>query len=162
MPIVKKTLFKFESINQVTGHCIVRMINPYGPIALGEKTLEDFQIEIEIDTNDFDIDGNRIKEKRYVLSTDNPNEDLVYSYDIPLDADGNFISAEALAEHIAKQYPHDYFETTYNRKKAAERSDLSSLLETEHEINLVYPDPAEITEEEMVELPVPTDRTIIL
>jgi hypothetical protein len=159
MPITRKTLFKFESIDQINGQCIVRLINPYGPIQLGTCSLDDFLIEIEVDTNDFDLEGNRIKEKRMVMNTDNPNEDLVYSYDIPVNSDGNFISAEALTEHIAKQYPHDYFETVYSRKLAEERSDLFDLLSTEHEIDLVYPDPIEIIEE--VDIDVPSSTVVL-
>jgi hypothetical protein len=159
MPITRKTLFKFESIDQINGQCIVRLINQYGPIQLGTHTLDDYLVEIEIDTPHFDLEGNRIKEKRMVMSTDNPNEDLVYSYDIPVNSDGDFISAEALTEHISKQYPHDYFETTHSRKLAAERSDLSNLLSTEHEIDLVYPDPIEIIEE--VDINVPSSVVVL-
>jgi hypothetical protein len=162
MPITKKTLFKFENIDQINGQCIVRLINPYGPIQSGEKTLEDFQIEIEVDTTSFDLEGNRIREKRTVMSTDNPNEDLVYAYDIPLDENGNFISAEELANHIARQYPHDQFEAAYSRKQAVQRTDLTALLDVEHEIDVVYPDPIEISDTgETVEINPPSSTVIL-
>ena len=145
MPIVRKTLFKFEHIDETNGQCVVRLINPYGPIQLGEKTLDDFLIEVEVDTTSFDLEGNRIKEKRMVMSTDNPNEDLIHSYDIPLNENKEYISAEELANHIAKQFPHDQFETAYNKKKAKNNADFASLLNVEHEIDVVYSDPKTVT-----------------
>jgi polyisoprenoid-binding protein YceI len=55
MPITRKTLFKFESIDQINGQCIVRLINLYGPIQLGTRSLDDFLIEIEVDTSSIEI-----------------------------------------------------------------------------------------------------------
>lgn len=146
MPVLKIAPFKIEEINQSNGYCIVRFINKYGPIYTGEKTLEDFLTTIEIPTGDINNDGTIVTTSTQVAITDNPNDDSINSVDIPIDVNGQYISSDALLEHIAKHYPHDYFEDMKNRKTALLNSDLNSLVNQHYEITIEYPDPITVTQ----------------
>jgi hypothetical protein len=138
MSIIKKTKFLIKEINQQTGNSIVQYINPYGVIETGQKTLDDFKQIIDIPTGSFELDGTPITTKKEIFTNDNPNEDLILSIDIPVDANGDFIAENELLEHIAKHYPQDIFDDREKRKKAKEKEELSKLVGTSHEIDLIY------------------------
>jgi hypothetical protein len=147
MPITKQSLFKFESISLETGQCEVRFINKYGPIYTREKTLEDFKQIIQVPTGSFTAEGVEITKPLEIVTSDNPNEDFVYSFDIPLDAEGNFISEEDLVVYIANQYPHDIFESIYNRKKAPKTLNVNTLTSANYNVEIVIPDPTVVVED---------------
>lgn len=133
----KISLFKFETIDQENGSCTVRFINPYGVIETGEKTLDDFKEIINVPTGSFELDGTPITVQREIITNDNPNEDLVYAYDIPINNDGNYISGDDLVDYIAKQYPFYVFESKQARKNAPVRTDLNQLSAQEFNIELL-------------------------
>lgn len=143
MPIKKKSLFKIEQIDQEKGHCVVKFINKYGPIETKEKTIEDFKVAIEYHTGSFYANGNPIMSSRLELVNNNPNDDITYSYDIPLNADGSYITGDELVEYIAKQYPENVFEEINKRKTASKRQDYQDLINREFNIEIEYPDPPE-------------------
>ena len=133
----KTSLFKFESIDQENGSCTVRFINPYGVIETGEKTLDDFKEIVNVPTGSFQLDGTPITVQREIITNDNPNEDLVYAYDIPMNNDGSYISGDDLVDYIAKQYPFYVFESKQARKNAPVRTDLNQLSAQEFNIELL-------------------------
>lgn len=133
----KTSLFKFESIDQENGSCTVRFINPYGVIETGEKTLDDFKQIVNVPTGSFELDGTPVTVQREVITNDNPNEDLVYAYDIPINDDGSYISGNDLIDYIAKQYPFSVFEFKQKRKIAPKRTDLDQLSAQEFNIELI-------------------------
>lgn len=140
MPIIKTSLFKIEKIDQEKGHCVVRFINKYGPIETGEKTLDDFKIMIEYNTGSFYANGAPIMSTQEQIVNNNPNEDIIYNYDIPLNLDGTFISANSLVDFLAKQYPESVFEDMNKRKKASKIEEYNQLINQEFNIEIEYPD----------------------
>jgi len=132
----KVSLFKFERIDQENGSCTVRFINPYGVIETGEKTLDDFKEIINVPTGSFELDGTPITVQREIITNDNPNEDLVYAYDIPINNDGTYITGDDLVDYIAKQYPFYVFDSKQKRKVAPKRTDLDQLSTQEFNIEI--------------------------
>ncbi len=141
MPITKKSLFKIEHIDQEKGHCVVKFINKYGPIETNEKTIEDFKVSIEYHTGSFYANGDPIMNSRLELVNNNPNDDITYNYDIPLNNDGSFITGDELIDYIARQYPENVFEEMNKRKNASKRQDYQQLINQEFDIDIEYPDP---------------------
>jgi len=142
MPNVKTAPFKIEEVNSSVGHVTVRYINIYGPIESGEVTLEDLAQVVEIPTGDFNLDGTPIT-RQETIYPDNPNEDLIYNVDAPI-VDGQFVTGDALLEHIARSYPFDIFEDMKARKNTPTNPALDALSGKAYQINLVYPDPESV------------------
>lgn len=141
MPTKKKSLFKIEHIDQEKGHCVVKFINKYGPIETGEKTIDDFKKTIEYHTGSLHANGEPIMSSRLELTNNNPNDDITYNYDIPLNPDGSFISGDELVDFIAKQYPEYVFEEMNKRKNASKRQDYEQLINQQFDVEIEYPDP---------------------
>jgi hypothetical protein len=144
MPIVNKSLFKIEKIDLVNGSCEVRFINPHGPIETKQKQLSDFVEIIDVPTGSFELDGTPITKKMQINTNDNPNDDIIWAIDIPLDENEQYIDSEKLVEYISKQYPHEFFERKRKTILASKNENIKSLEKQEFEINLTYPDPQEI------------------
>jgi hypothetical protein len=132
--------FKILDIDQNVGSVTVQFINKFGPLYTGEKKEEELFEVVITPTGDYDNKGNQIYEEKK-LPLHNPNEDLTLNVDIPMTADGSFVSSDELLEHIAKHYPEDIFLDSKKRKEAKPKKELSSLVGQEFEINLHYPDP---------------------
>lgn len=141
----KNSLFKFENIDVEKTQAVVRFINIYGPIYTKEKTIDDFKKTIRFHTGSFKKDGSPIMETREEIINDNPNEDIIFSYDIPLNEDGSLYTPEQLVEYIAKQYPESVFENLNKRKKAVKDARLNELVGQDFNIELLYPDIVEST-----------------
>lgn len=139
--VTKRCLFKIEDIDLENGSCTVRFINKNGAIETNKKRIKDFEQLIDVPTGSFNLDGTPIFQKKKVLINDNPNEDLIYSIDIPLNELDEYVEPDELIEHIAKQYPHDIFETIHKKKKATRKQNLIELKQQKFNIELTYSDP---------------------
>lgn len=132
----KTALFKIENIDLNNGNVTVRFINKYGPIYTNEKTIEDFMIEVEVPGDTFTQEGVNIPKKEKVLITNNPNDDLVYSVDIPLDQDNKYVPEEQLLQTISMLYPTDQFELYLKKKTAIKNELLENMVGVEYEITI--------------------------
>lgn len=144
----KESFFKIERIDEIQGQVIVKFINKYGDIFTNKKTLEDFFVIETYETGSFYANGTPILEERQVLNNNNPNEDVIYAVDIPLDSEGKFVDEDTLLKHIANHYPENEFEINHKRKNAAKNnSNLFSHLEgKDFYIELKQPEPNEEVE----------------
>ena len=140
----KEALFKIERIDEIQGQVVVKFINKYGDIHTNKKTLEDFYVTEVYETGSFFANGAPILEERQVLNNNNPNEDIIYALNIPLDSEGKFVDEDELLKHIANHYPDNEFELNYKRKNAVSRSSSLSHLEgKDFFIELKEPEPTE-------------------
>ena len=131
------SIFKIQRIDQEQGFVEVRFINFLGPIFTGKKNLDDFKTTINVGTGSFTVEGEEITEPHEMHTTDNPNEDLIYSIDIPIDSDGNFLNADDLLQHISRHYPREQFVRNEKAKTAIPRDDINSLLNQTFEIEII-------------------------
>ena len=102
--------FKIESMDAKQGTCLVRYINPYGVIATGAKQLSDFEVEVDVPTGNYLASGAPETEKKVMLSTDNPNDDIVCSVSM-IDENGVPVPPSELPNVIAARYPTQIFES---------------------------------------------------
>jgi hypothetical protein len=107
---------KIERVDEENGCIEVSFINPYGDIETGKKTLEDFRHTSERPSGNFTSDGDPIMiiDEWY---DDNPNGDITYNYDIPVDENGNMYNRQQFLDWIALQYPHDMIVDTTTRRQ---------------------------------------------
>lgn len=119
MSIIKKSLFVFEEIDLQNGSCVIRFINPHGVIETKQKTLNDFKQMIDVPTGSFELNGKPITRKKEIIINDNPNDDLIYSLDIPLNGAGEYIDLDDLVDYVARQYPDDIFIRKHQTSKAS-------------------------------------------
>lgn len=101
--------FKFESIDIEKKSIVVRFINPYGPIESGKTTIEELTTHHEIPTGDFYGNGTPIMEK-FTTQPDNPNEDIIWNYDIPIDENGNLFDKQKMIDFLSNQNYHNLFD----------------------------------------------------
>jgi len=118
----KKSIFVIEKIDQEKGTCSVRYINALGPIETGKIKKEDVDPSVE-----------------------NPNHDIIYVYNLPLDEDGQYFPADALIQHFAAQYPHLEFEVMQMRMKARKRADYQSIINERFDVSLQWARPIHLT-----------------
>jgi hypothetical protein len=102
--------FKIESMDARQGTCLVRYTNPYGAITTGAKQLSDFEVEVDVPTGNYLISGAPETEKKVMLSTDNPNDDIVCSVSM-VDENGVPVPPSVLPNVIAARYPTQIFES---------------------------------------------------
>lgn len=107
--------FKIESIDEENGQAVVRSINPYGPIETGSKTIEELSTTVEVPTGDLNLDGSVVFQSETFLP-ENPNEDLIYNYDIPLNVDGTMYDLAQFTDFIKIQYPMYMFREQNSRR----------------------------------------------
>jgi len=132
------SFFKIQKIDQENGYVEVRFINYLGPIFTGKKTLDDYKTTISVGTGNFTSQGEELTELREIYTNDNPNEDLIYSIDIPIDANGEFLNSDDLLKHIARHYPREQFVRNEKAKQANPRNDIDALLNQTFEVEINY------------------------
>jgi len=137
MEVSKLTKFVFDEVDLQNGSVTVRFINPYGVIETGQKTLDDFKTIIQVETGSFLEDGTPIMRPQQIILNNNPNEDLIFAYDIPLDEQEQFVNGDELIEYIARQYPDKDFEDMQKRKTAEPRPDLEQLKTQRFDVEVV-------------------------
>ena len=121
--------FKIESIDAKQGTCLVRYINPYGVITTGAKQLSDFEVEVDVPTGNYLVSGAPETEKKVMLSTDNPNDDIVCSVSM-IDNNGVPIPPSELPNAIAAKYPTQIFES--RKSLTIANNDYSSVINREY------------------------------
>lgn len=146
--------FKVQNINQEFGFVEVRFINFLGPIFTGQKVFDDFKKKIKVPTGSFSLEGEEIFEEKEIMITDNPNEDLIYSIDIPLDENGQFVDQDQLLQHIARHYPREQFMHAYKAKMAPVRSDLEQLKDSVLEVSIAPSTPSVAEETVAIDIPI--------
>jgi len=132
----KVALFSIQSVDLDGGQVEVRFINKHGPIHTKQKTIEDFMVEVEVPGEDIDKNGQKIPKKEKVLTTQNPNDDLIYSVDIPIDENNNFVSEDELIRRISLLYPDDQFETYLKKKTVVKNPQLKTLAGKNYEVTI--------------------------
>lgn len=138
---------KIEDINEEEGTIVVRFINPYGVIATGEKTMEDFRHVAVRPTGNYDSEGQPItfEEEWY---DENPNADIVFNYDIPLDENGNMYDKQQFIDWIMLQFPHDMVVKKDTRRRNAVDPALMAMVGSEVEGRIVLGEVEDPVEEE--------------
>jgi hypothetical protein len=107
--------FKIESLDEENGQAVVRLINPYGPISTGSKTLAELSTTVDVPTGDRNSDGSVVFQSE-TFPPENPNDDLVYNYDIPLNVDGTMYDLAQFTDFIKTQYPIYMFREQNSRR----------------------------------------------
>ena len=126
--------FKIESIDTKQGTCLVRYINPYGAIVTGAKTLADFELSVDVPTGNYLPSGAPETKPQIMLSTDNPNDDIVCSVSI-MDSNGVPVDPAEIPTLVAKQYPTKIFES--RKALASTNMNYSELLNRDFTAELV-------------------------
>ena len=143
-------LFEILEILIERSSMTVKFINPYGPIATGKKTESDFIETEQIFTGKI-VDGQKIYNEISHVINDNPNDDLIYNVNIPLNELGEFIKGDELIEHISRHYPENAFKE-YNKKEIAKENtnieDYSDLLNVQHSVNIIEESPMPVSEDD--------------
>lgn len=141
---------KIEDINEEEGTVVVRFINPYGVIETGEKTMEDFRHVSVQPTGNFDDKGQPLTFEE-VWYDENPNADIVFNYDIPLDENGDMYNKQQFLDWIILQFPHDMVVKKDVRRRNPIDPQLVAMVGEEVEGRLILGEPEEPVEESLVE-----------
>jgi hypothetical protein len=131
-----EALFSIQNVDLDNGQVEVRFINKYGPIYTKQKTIQDFMVEVEVPGENIDKNGQQIPKKEKVLTTQNPNDDLIYSIDIPIDENNNYVSEDELIRRISLLYPNDQFEAYLKKKTVVKNNQLKTLIGKNYEVTI--------------------------